>query len=50
VPRFVPRLRRPEPGNGRFEWKQVWANKEHINLIWVAGITLLFVGRLVWPR
>lgn len=47
VPRFIPRLRAPEPGHGHFDWRQVLANKEYINILWIVVLTGLFVVRLV---
>lgn len=47
VPRFVPRLKKPEPGHGHFDWRQVMANKEYVNIIWVVVISSLFVYRLI---
>lgn len=48
VPRFVPRFQKPHRGNGEFSWKQVGANKEYVNVIWVMALTSLFVIKLFW--
>jgi protein-S-isoprenylcysteine O-methyltransferase Ste14 len=47
VPRFIPRLRAAEPGNGRFDWSQVKANKEYVNIIWMIVLCSLFAYRLI---
>src|SRR5256885_9387814 len=46
VPRFVPRLRRPEPGHGEFRWAQVAENKEYINIVWAVILWSLFIWRI----
>jgi len=43
VPRFMPRLRRPQSGHGRFDWRQVALNKEYVNVIWVCALSSLLV-------
>lgn len=48
VPRFIPRLQRPEQGRGRFDWKQVRANKEYVNIIWVVVLSSIFVAKMFW--
>jgi protein-S-isoprenylcysteine O-methyltransferase Ste14 len=48
VARFVPRLRKPEAGHGTFHWRQVWENKEYVNIIWVVVLTSLFVAKMFW--
>jgi len=49
VPRFIPRLAgRTEPGQGRFSWKQVWANKEYVNIIWVVVLSSILVTKMFW--
>jgi protein-S-isoprenylcysteine O-methyltransferase Ste14 len=45
VPRFIPRLRRPERGHGRFSWAQVAENKEYVNIIWAVLLCSLFLLR-----
>jgi protein-S-isoprenylcysteine O-methyltransferase Ste14 len=48
VPRFFPRItrgRRREPG--RFDWRQVAANKEYVNLIWMVVLSGLYLFRLL---
>jgi hypothetical protein len=47
VPRFIPRPWGAAPGYGRFDWSQVWLNREHVNLIWMVLICGLFVARLL---
>lgn len=47
VPRLLPRLTPAGPGVGRFSWRQVWENKEYINVIWMTGLIILFGIRLV---
>lgn len=46
VPRFIPRLAKPQPGHGRFQWAQVLENKEYVNVIWVVVLSGLFIFRL----
>ncbi len=48
VPRFIPRITPARPAHGRFDWRQVRANKEYVNVIWVALLSGLFVLRLFW--
>ena len=48
VPRFIPRLRMPEPGHGQFDWRQVRSNKEYVNIIWLVVLSSLFILKLVW--
>jgi protein-S-isoprenylcysteine O-methyltransferase Ste14 len=48
VPRFFPRLRAPERGHGRFDWRQVIENKEYVNVIWVVVMSGLFLLRVFW--
>jgi protein-S-isoprenylcysteine O-methyltransferase Ste14 len=50
VPRFIPRLRAAEPGHGRFDWRQVMANKEYVNIIWIIMLSSLFAFRLISGR
>lgn len=51
VPRFFPRLwGRRNQGHGSFSWKQVAENKEYVNVIWVVGLTSLFVIKLFWGQ
>lgn len=50
VPRFVPRLRAPDPGHGRFDWRQAMANKEYENIIWLIVLCGVFTFRLVSGR
>jgi len=45
VPRFLPALRRPRPGRGRFCWRQAMLNKEYVNVIWLVLLSGLFVWR-----
>lgn len=47
VPRFVPRLGRVQPGNGRFSWRQALANKEYVNVVWMLLIWGLFIWQMV---
>lgn len=46
VPRFVPRLRVSAPGDGSFSWRQVMANKEYVNVIWLLLLSSLFIWRM----
>lgn len=46
VPRFVPRLRVSEAGDGKFSWRQVMANKEYVNVIWLLFLSSLFIWRM----
>lgn len=46
VPRLFPRLRPAPGGHGRFSWSQVAENKEYINVIWVVGLSSLFIVKL----
>lgn len=46
VPRFVPRLTPAEPRHGKFCWRQVMANKEYVNVVWMAVLSGLFILRL----
>ena len=53
VPRFLPRVLPPrpaEPGHGRFDWSQVAANKEYVNIIWMVVLASLFAFRLFTGR
>lgn len=50
VPRFFPRFKAPEPGRGRFDWRQVRANKEYVNIIWMVVLCGLFAYRLLTGR
>jgi len=43
VPRFVPRLARPQPGHGQFSWRQVMWNKEWVNILWEVALSTLFL-------
>lgn len=47
VPRFVPRLGRAHPGEGSFSWRQVAANKEYVNVIWMLLLSGLFIWRMI---
>lgn len=46
VPRFVPRLRATAAGDGRFSWRQVMANKEYVNVVWLLLLSSLFIWRM----
>jgi protein-S-isoprenylcysteine O-methyltransferase Ste14 len=48
VPRFIPRISPAQPQQGRFAWRQVIANKEYVNIIWMTMLSSLFVLRLFW--
>ncbi len=47
TPRFIPGLRRPVAGDGRFSWAQVALNKEWRNVAWVVGLSALYVWKLL---
>jgi protein-S-isoprenylcysteine O-methyltransferase Ste14 len=47
VPRFIPRLARPEPGYGQFDWRQVHLNREYVNIVWMLVLSGLFALRLM---
>jgi protein-S-isoprenylcysteine O-methyltransferase Ste14 len=46
VPRFVPRLRAATAGDGAFSWRQVMANKEYVNVVWLVLLSSLFIWRM----
>ena len=46
VPRFIPRLAAPQQGDGSFSWRQVKANKEYVNVIWMLFLCGLFILRM----
>jgi protein-S-isoprenylcysteine O-methyltransferase Ste14 len=46
VPRLLPRLTPARPAYGSFEWRQVMANTEYVNVIWLIILSALFVLRL----
>ncbi|HEU4752965.1 MAG TPA: isoprenylcysteine carboxylmethyltransferase family protein, partial [Armatimonadota bacterium] len=50
VPRLLPRFGARGPGNGQFSWRQVWLNREFINVAWVVVLSVLFTLRLFWLR
>lgn len=50
VPRLIPRLKGAPGGHGRFSWSQVAENKEYVNVIWVLGLSSLFILKLFWMK
>lgn len=47
VPRLVPRLRPWGNSRSGFDWQRVRLNKEYVNLIWIAALSGIFLGKLL---
>lgn len=47
VPRFVPRPGPRPSGHGRFCWRQVLANREHVTALWMVFLYALLALRLL---